>query len=151
MPLYPGKGFSSLSFTRKACLQAKEWLDSGKKVIVLQWGDYDPSGVCIAEALENQYGLFDAGEVSMKRMGLNEQHIEEYNLQTRPTKETDTRSKSFGDDRSVELDAIPPQVFKDWVESEILKYIDPIKWQASLDREDTERKVMTEKLNQWKN
>ena len=139
VPIYPSKGFSSLSFTRKAALEAVEWLEAGQKVFVLQFGDYDPSGVCIAESLENQYTLFGAGKVEMRRVGLNKEHIEQFNLNTRETKNSDTRHKNFGDDRSVELDAIPPKQFKAWVTSEIQQYIDWSRWNDSLKEEETQR------------
>ena len=139
VPLYPGKGYSSLSFTRQAALQAIDWLDAGQRVIVLQWGDYDPSGVNIQESLANQYKQFGAGECEMVRVGINSNHIDEYNLITRPTKTTDTRSKSFGDTRSVELDAIPPDTFKKWVSNEIEKYINFPLWNEALAKEEAER------------
>ena len=38
VPLYTGKGFSSLSFTRQACLQSLEWQSQGQRAVVLQFG-----------------------------------------------------------------------------------------------------------------
>src|ERR1035437_4294822 len=40
VPVYPGKGYSSLSFIREAALQAIDWTEAGHTVVVLQWGDY---------------------------------------------------------------------------------------------------------------
>jgi hypothetical protein len=108
-------------------------------VVVLQWGDYDPSGVDIADSLEASYEMFGAG-VQFRRVGINKEHIDSMNLSTRPTKKTDTRAKNFNDDRSVELDAVSPNDFKQWVETEVRRYIDFEKWNAGLERETIERR-----------
>jgi hypothetical protein len=95
--------------------------------------------VDIADSLEASYEMFGA-KVNFRRVGINEDHIASMNLSTRPTKKSDTRSKNFNDDRSVELDAVSPDVFTQWVETEITQYIDADKWQAGLEREENERK-----------
>src|SRR5262245_21047240 len=43
-------------------------------------------------------------------IAVTEEQIDDWNLPTRPTKKSDTRSKSFGSTISVELDAIDPNV-----------------------------------------
>ena len=139
VPVYPGKGYSGLSFIREAALEAIDWTDDGHMVVVLQWGDYDPSGVDIADSLEASYEMFGAG-VQFRRVGINKEHIDSMNLSTRPTKKTDTRAKNFNDDRSVELDAVSPNDFKQWVETEVRRYIDFEKWNAGLERETIERR-----------
>ncbi len=45
------------------------------------------------------------------------------NLQTRPTKKTDTRCKNF-EGESVEVDAIPPKILRSMVKEVIEKQID---------------------------
>ncbi len=139
VPLYTGKGFSSLSFTRQACLQSLEWQSQGQRAVVLQFGDYDPSGVCISESLENQYKSFGDNNAQFRRVGLNKEHIEMYSLPTRPTKSSDTRAASFGDNRSVELDALQPAIFQKLVTTEIEKYIDWDKWNKVLADEEAQR------------
>ncbi|MEW6157791.1 MAG: hypothetical protein AB1813_10185 [Verrucomicrobiota bacterium] len=133
--LFPGKGYSSLSFSRVAALDAIERIHEGKQVFVLQWGDYDPSGVGISESLEEHYLIHGAENVSFIRVGLLPEHIKKWDLPTRPTKASDLRSRGFEDDRSVELDAVGPQELQQWVRDEIEKLIDWDKWQATLNRE----------------
>ncbi len=139
VPLYPGKGFSSLSFTKQACNQSMEWNSNNQKVIVLQFGDYDPSGICISDSLKNQYRMFGDNCSEFMRIGLNKEHIEQYNLPTRPTKSSDTRTAAFGDDRSVELDALQPSVFQELVKTTIEQYIDFDKWNTVLEEEENQR------------
>jgi hypothetical protein len=146
VPLYPGKGYSSLSFTREGALAALDAISDGKRAIVLQWGDYDPSGVGISESLADHYRIHGAGDAEVKRIGLKAEHIEQWNLPTRPTKASDSRAKGFGDDRSVELDAIKPQQLKEWIDAEIRGYIDPAIWQASRAEEDRQAAELREMI-----
>lgn len=142
VPLYPGKGYTSLSFSRKAAQAAIEALNQGQQVVVLQWGDYDPSGVGICESLAGHYSLHGAGKAEVIRVGLNEEHIALHGLPTRPTKGTDSRAAKFGDTRSVELDALPPSTLKAWVEAEILARIETATWEATMSAEVAERKTL---------
>jgi len=147
VPLYPGKGYTSLSFSREAALDAIEALDTGQRVVVLQWGDYDPSGVNISESLANHYRLHGAEKAEVIRVGLKAEHIVLFGLPTRPTKTSDTRSKNFGDDRSVELDAVAPAKLKDWVEKEIRRYIDWPAWEKSMAEEAAQRRTLEDWIN----
>lgn len=142
VPLYPGKGYTSLSFSRQAALHAIEALDTGQRVIVLQWGDYDPSGVNISESLAEHYRLHGAGAAEVIRVGLNAKHIDLFGLPTRPTKTSDTRSRNFGDARSVELDALAPPKLKEWIEEEIRHHIKSSVWKRTLAKESAQRKSL---------
>jgi hypothetical protein len=91
----------------------------------------------ITDSVEASYERFGAG-VQFRRVGLNREHIDTMNLPTRPTKKSDTRSKNFGDDRSVELNTVK-KTLAQWVEKEVRQYIDFEKWNAGLERENIER------------
>jgi hypothetical protein len=140
VPLFPGKGYTSLSFSREAALEAVGALQAGQSVTVLQWGDYDPSGVNISESLATHYRLHGAEKAEVIRVGLKAEHIALYGLPTRPTKTTDSRSKCFGDDRSVELDAVAPRKLKQWIETEIRRHIKPDAWESTEKAEADQRK-----------
>jgi hypothetical protein len=62
-------------------------------------------------------------EIHFERIAVNVDQIEEWNLPTRPTKKTDTRSKTFKG-ASVEADAIPPADLRALVEEAITQHID---------------------------
>jgi hypothetical protein len=142
VPLYPGKGFASLSFSREAALEARQWLDDGKRVIVLQWGDYDPSGVAISDSLVEHYRIHGAQEAEVVRVGLKPEHITRWRLPTRPTKTSDTRARNFGDDRSVELDAVRPDRLRRWIETEIRQHIEPEPWEQARAEEEAQREEL---------
>jgi len=140
VPLYPGKGYSSLSFSRQAALEAKAGLDAGQRVVSMQWGDYDPSGCNICESLADHYRIHGAGDAEVVRVGLKAEHIDLFGLPTRPTKTSDTRAASFGDERSVELDAVAPARLKQWIQTEISGYIHQPAWQTAMADEATQRR-----------
>ena len=145
VPLYPGSGFTSWTLSHKGAVQAQEWLEGGQQVVVLLFGDYDPSGKSIMQTIINHYEKINkVMGVKWVHCGLNEEHIARWHLPTRPTKKSDSRAAKFGDERSVELDAVSPDKLKIWVENEIRKYIDFDPWQKTMDREAEQRRKLNE-------
>jgi len=63
--------------------------------------------------------------------------IEEFGLETRPTKKTDGRAKGFKGE-SVELDALPPETLQKLVDACIRKHIDKESWRQTELRQRTE-------------
>ncbi len=61
--------------------------------------------------------------MDVKIIGVLERQIKKWNLPTRPTKTSDTRSAAFASLLSVELDAIPPANLRELVTSAILKHL----------------------------
>jgi hypothetical protein len=105
VPLYCAEGYSSLSFLYEAG-QALEVRNRPARIF--HFGDYDPSGQDAIATVQR-----DLPELApeTERLGLKfhvvavtPRQIEEMNLPTRPTKQSDTRAAGFGD-VSVELDA----------------------------------------------
>jgi hypothetical protein len=67
--------------------------------------------------------------------------IEQYGLQTRPTKKTDSRAKSF-DGESVEVDAIAPDQLRAICDRCITQHIDDEQLQRTLQVEEAERETL---------
>jgi hypothetical protein len=107
-----------------------------KKVIILYFGDHDPSGLDmirdIRERLEfmlengnnnvlcGEKNISDCFEV--RPIGLTMEQIKRYNLPPNPTKMTDTRSNKYIQEHGKtcwEVDALKPQVLTELVETEI--------------------------------
>jgi hypothetical protein len=125
VPLCPAKGYSSLSFLYKASrdLESRE-----RPAKLFYFGDYDPSG---QDAIQSGYYSLRSLATNTKKLGLDltivavkPEQIEEMALPTRPTKQSDTRAGSFGDE-SVELDAIEPDVLRQMVEDTIAECFPP--------------------------
>jgi hypothetical protein len=119
--LYVNRGFTSLSYLYSA---AENIIDVGKPAHIYILSDFDPSGKCAKDKVEE--GLHDlvggSVEVTVYDLAVTKTQIEEWNLPSRPTKESDSRARKFIDkhgDQSVELDAIRPDVLRDLVDKPI--------------------------------
>lgn len=75
-------------------------------------------------------------EFTFTRLAVNEDQIQKWDLPTRPTKTSDTRSKNFTGD-SVELDAIRPDILREIVRNAI---------ESHLDKQLLEKEKMIEKF-----
>ncbi len=121
VPLMVTRGYPSLSFLHSA---AEGILEEDKPTFLYYIGDHDPSGVHIPQKVEADLREMAAGaEIYFERIAVNVDQIEAWNLPTRPTKKTDTRSKNFKGG-SVEADAIAPADLRALVEEAITQHID---------------------------
>lgn len=123
VPLMVGRGYASLSYLHAAAEQIRT---QGKPAFIYFFGDHDPSGLdAIRFARQTLREFAGEAEIHFEHMAVTWPQIEAWNLPTRPTKRTDTRSKAYGDKPSVELDAIPPDVLRSLVKKCIERHIDP--------------------------
>jgi hypothetical protein len=139
VPLMVTKGYSSLSFLYNAAQMIE---GQGKPTIIYYFGDHDPSGVHIPVHVEERLREFvpDA-EITFERVAVNPDQISQWGLQTRPTKASDPRSKSFHGE-SVELDAIRPSALRNLVRDCIIRHIDKQKLNDVRMVEAEERKAL---------
>lgn len=112
VPVLSSGGFDSL--TAKHDL-AQEIAASNVPCEVLHIGDYDPSGVHLFTALAEDIGAMVAGlggsRVRFSRLAVTMDQIDNLDLPTAPPKKTDNRA--FGDTRTVQAEAIPPDDLSD--------------------------------------
>ena len=89
-------------------------------------GDHDPSGVDMVNNIKKQMQTFGA-VVSIERIALNMEQIEQYNPPPNPAKTTDTRYKRYEEYHgaySWELDALPPEVLDKLITDNIIMRLD---------------------------
>jgi hypothetical protein len=139
VPLMVSLGYASLTFLHSAdeSIEAQ-----GKPAYIYYLGDYDPSGIHIPQRIEADLRTFapDA-EIHFERVAVTSDQIREWNLPTRPTKQSDSRSKGF-DGESVELDAIPAGKLRDLVRDCIEWHIDPEHLRQLELAEQSERQIL---------
>jgi hypothetical protein len=138
VPLMVTRGYPSMSYLHSA---ATAIVASKAATQIYYFGDRDPSGVDIDRAIVRGIGasimaLVESGHGSpaeafdwhadFARVAVTEDQIEYWDLPTRPTKRTDTRSKSFKG-ASVELDAIPARHLRGLAETAIERHVN---WRA---------------------
>jgi hypothetical protein len=124
--LHVTRGFASITYLQ----EASEDIDrDGRPTYVYVLTDFDPSGVSIAQKVEEELtARAPLSDITVKRLAVDREQIERWNLSTRPTKATDTRAAKFrrlhGTD-SVELDAIPPDELRKLVKDAIDGHMEP--------------------------
>lgn len=138
VPLFPMRGFNSLSYTKDI---ARQIIESDKHTVLYHFGDYDPSGVCAAETLQSTLLDMGARSFTFERVAVHPWQINAWKLPTRPTKESDSRAKGF-EGESCELDAIEPSRLRAMVKDCILRWITPAEIEHIKGVEAEERKIL---------
>jgi hypothetical protein len=139
VPLMVTRGYPSLSYLYEAAeaISAKD-----KPTFIYYFGDHDPSGVDIRRNVERRLREFapDA-DITFEPVAVTPAQIESMQLMTRPTKRSDTRSRSFAGE-SVEVDAIPPRTLRELVHSVIGRHLDGDQWNVLKVAEQSERAIL---------
>lgn len=120
--LSPCKGYPSLTFLNEASERIKE-VQGNKEVVILYFGDYDPSGDDIPRSIELNLKRFGC-IFELNKVMLNLDQIKYYRLPHAPTKKTDTRAKNWDGIGQVELDAVKPEILEELLQEEIDNYFD---------------------------
>jgi hypothetical protein len=128
VPLMVARGYASLSFLHEAA----EYMSTlARSVFVYHLGDFDPSGVNAANAIEQTLReMAPDAEIHFERLAVSPAQIRDWTLPTRPTKKTDSRAKKFKSDISVELDAIPPGRLRRIVQEAIERHLPPEQYEV---------------------
>jgi hypothetical protein len=139
VPLMVARGYASLSFLYSA---AEHINDLYVPTYIYHLGDFDPSGVNAGEKIEETLReLAPDAEIHFERLAVTREQIREWNLPTRPTKKSDTRSKGFGK-ISVELDAIEPNRLRTLVQKVIEQHLPPEQYEVLKAAEESERELI---------
>ncbi len=141
VPLMVARGYASLSFLHSA---AEYISDLGEPTFIYHLGDYDPSGVNAGEKIEQTLReLAPNAEIYFERVAVNPDQISAWDLPTRPTKQSDTRAKNFGN-VSVELDAIEPGLLRRLVQDVLEVHLPADELQVLKVAERSERSLLLE-------
>jgi hypothetical protein len=87
-------------------------------------------------------GYAPSAEIHFERPAVTREQVEQWNLPTRPTKQTDTRAKKFANATSVELDAIPAAKLRELVRECIERHVDREKLALLRVAEESERELL---------
>jgi hypothetical protein len=143
VPLFVCRGFASLSSMYSASETFKEVQRDGKEVTIFHLGDYDPSGHAAADAIERTFReTFDCS-VNFERIAILPEHIEQFSLPTRPTKQSDSRARNWRGSECVELDSMPPAQLRGLVENAITSLIDSYEWEKLKEIEQEEQATLS--------
>src|SRR5262249_29628996 len=137
--LMVARGYASLSFLYSAA----EYINNLEvPAYIYHLGDFDPSGVNAGEKIEETLReMAPDADITFERIAVIPEQITEWNLPTRPTKISDTRSKGFGN-ISVELDAIDPNALRALVQDTIEQHLPPDQFEVLKAAEQSEREII---------
>ena len=140
VPLMVSRGYSSLSFLNDA---AEAIAAKGKPCYIYHLGDHDPSGVHAAKKIEQTLReMAPFADIRFERLAVTEEQIEEWDLPSRPTKESDPRAKDWNSGDSVELDAIEPDELRNIVRNCIERHVDQAQLDFLREQEKRERGIL---------
>lgn len=149
VPYFACRGYASQSSLWRAGQRLECKADEGKDVLIVHLGDHDPSGIDMTRDNQDRLDIFAGLEnVTVKRIALNMDQIEEYDPPPNPAKLTDSRAGDyilrFGHE-SWELDALDPNIISDLIRAEVEQHIDWDLWNETIERDD----VLKEKLREF--
>jgi hypothetical protein len=138
------RGYPSLSYLHEAAEYANA---VGKPLTIYYLGDYDPSGQDIPRMIEERLEEFGV-DFTLELLAVTTEQIANWDLPSRPTNPTDTRSKGFAV-QSVELDAIEPPALRALVHHAIAPHVDQHTLNVLKQYEADERQLLWKLVNHW--
>ncbi len=130
------RGYASISMLVEAA-------DRGASEIIY-FGDFDPSGVDIPRSVADELRLTWGCAARLEVKALLPEQIAEHGLPPAPAKAGDSRTAGFRlahGNETVELDALPPSVLSELIESSVMAFVDDKEeWEAASVEERDERR-----------
>jgi hypothetical protein len=151
VPLFACRGFVSQSEMWRAAMRMQTHHLEGNDVVVLHFGDHDPSGIDMTRDIRDRFELFGV-PVAVRRIALNMDQVKQYNPPPNPAKNTDSRYKDYADrygEKSWELDALEPKTLVKLVKSNIEDLLDFDLWNKTKNEEDKHKKNLMKAAQHW--
>lgn len=147
----PSRGYASYTYIKEAVAKFPE----DKQITVLHFADHDPSGLDMTRDLEQRLRRYSELEgldinISVQRIALTHQQVQEYNLTPNPTKTADPRATGYTEqfgNQCWELDAIEPNELQRLVSESIKSHIDADIWNQTLEQQTQERQELEEQFS----
>lgn len=168
VPFFSCRGYTSQSAMWEAGQRLKEKVAEEKEIVVLHFGDHDPSGIDMTRDIENRLAMFmcedpeqewqylDSNDpwqaewshekLTVRRVALNMDQIRLYRPPPNPAKVTDSRAASYIAQygrESWELDALEPRVLTRLVRDNVMEFRDETLWNEALEKEQNHRDAIT--------
>lgn len=146
IPLLAARGYPSGSVLREfAKTHMKDATREGQGFVILHLGDHDPSGIDMSRDLQERLTMFNERYVSLDRIALNMDQVEEQQPPENPAKNTDSRYQQYRQDFGSscwELDALSPAYLNQLLKERIEPYIDYEVWSKREDEiEDVKERL----------
>lgn len=142
------KGYPSLTFLHDMYKRYDRIYN--KEIILLYFGDYDPSGEDIPRSIVENLSRFGV-DVDLRRIALMEDQVVLWKLPPAPAKLTDSRTANWDGLGQVELDAVKPERLQKLCEDAIESIFDHDLYSELKEKEKEERELYQENLKQYVN
>ena len=150
VPCFSCRGYTSQSEMWIAAQRLSSASKNGARpCTVIHLGDHDPSGIDMTRDIRERLVLFSSAdlELTINRIALNMDQVEQYNPPPNPAKITDTRFAKYMEEygeTSWELDAIEPKQLDDLISKTIKQYIDQEEMNKREEQMEEERMQLRE-------
>jgi hypothetical protein len=160
VPYFACRGYVSQSEMWGAAMRFVNYLRGKKTVAVFHFGDHDPSGIDMTRDIQDRLRMFvahhladaAAQRLTITRVALNMDQVEEYEPPENPAKTTDCRfaqyAAKFGES-SWELDALNPRVLVALVTQHVEKVRNKRLWTERVTVENKHRASLTVLSEHW--
>lgn len=160
VPYTACKGYMSASTMWQAAQRMRaNWRERRQPTIVLHLGDHDPSGIDMTRDIDDRLHMFavrpgdnDPCDITVVRIALTRDQVEQYQPPPNPAKETDSRFATyqavFGQE-SWELDALEPQTIVDLITTRIEEYTAALQFRRAQRREADQRAYLAKTAAHW--
>lgn len=164
VPFTSNRGYSSSSAMYANGQRMLDAINEGKRIVVLYFGDHDPSGIDMVRDVEDRLLLFtEEGEydktagtvyslgnedkdgneiITVRHMALKMAQVRRYNPPPNPAKLSDSRAGGYIRQHGMEsweLDALEPSVLVELAEGGIKDYLDTELWDQAVAEQDAHR------------
>lgn len=153
VPLLSCRGYTSQSEMWGAAQRLLRYTNAKKRqeVVLLHFGDHDPSGLDMSRDIGERLRLFGL-KLDMRRLALNMPQVEQYEPPPNPAKETDSRFAGYiadYGDESWELDALEPDVLAGLVRREVESLRERKPWDEAVKSENRQRDLLQAVSDRW--
>lgn len=136
-----GRGYDGWDSIHEAVIRFEDRKLKGKEIVILYFGDFDPSGEDMVKSLKKRMAFLGCKPKIIK-CALTLDDIQKHNLPSAMAKKKDTRSKKFIEQYGnlcVEIDALPINVLIDRIQFEVERHLDMDMLKKTRHVENTER------------
>ena len=151
VPYLSCRGYTSQSEMWSSAMRLKRIKDNGKTPVIYHFGDHDPSGIDMTRDISKRMQMFIGG-ITLVRVALNMEQVEEFRPPPNPAKTTDSRFESYVNrygNESWELDALEPSFLVKLVRDNVLSLRDPDSYELRKGKETRERKQLRYLSDNW--
>jgi len=151
--LMVNRGYSSQSAMFESAMRFRQHANE-QRLFLLYLGDHDPSGEDMVRDVRDRMAVFGVENLTVEKIALTMEQVEQYHPPPNPAKMSDSRAAGYVAkhwDESWEVDALPPEVLSELIETRIAQLFDEEIAAPILAREEKDKAALTKaakKINQ---